>query len=429
MAAEAMDFWLKAGSMAAGRSAHKEAMASLEKGLGVLAAAAIPDDERQRRELAFLMILGPVLMAVHGYGSAEAQDMFERARHLIDDQTPAQEKLHVLCGLWNVRFHRAELASALALAQQCLDFAQGSGIGSDLANCLMGQTLASMGAFAAAQRHFQGVIDNHHAGTSDPARLVLVNEPVLARTYLAKILWARGRLEQAEAAVQAAMTLARQGSNAVTVATALSSRSFMAVYDAPSPDAIALADEAIAYCEEHELALFACWIRFTRGALQARQGDAEAGIEAMRAAIVAADARQSRQFRPFQLACVGAAVASLGRFEEALALLDEALAFAEAGGEKQSLAAIHRIRGEVLFRDGRREESGHAFAVAVETARRQEARMEELRAAMAAVRHATQSGRADACAALMEVYSSFHEGLALPDLQAARELLGLSPAG
>jgi hypothetical protein len=68
------------------------------------------------------------------------------------------------------------------------------------------------------------------------------------------------------------------------------------------------------------------------------------------------------------------------------------------------------------------------FAAAIETARRQEAPLEELRAAMAAVRHAAESGQAEARAALMKVYSSFEEGHALPDLQAARQLLGLSPA-
>jgi predicted ATPase/class 3 adenylate cyclase len=428
MAVDALGFWLEAGRIAAGRSAHKEAMACLEKGLAVLKAVSLPAHEQKRRELMFLSLLGPVSMAVHGYGGAVTQRMFERAFRLVDDQTLPMEKLHVLSGLWNVRFHRGELADALALAQQCFDFAQASRIGRDLAHCLMGQTLSSMGEFAAAQRHFEGVIDNYRAGASDPAHLLFVNEPVLAMSYMARILWARGLPRQSESMMREATALARQGSHAITIATTLIGRMFLVAHGAPLQEAIAHADAAIAYCREHELALYEHWTSFLRGALQARQGDAVAGIAAMRAAIAAAEAKQSRQFRPFQLACVAAACTALGESEEALELLDEALSLTGAGGEKQSLSVIQRLRGEALVSLGRRHEARDAFDCALQTARRQGAQIEALRAAMAAVHHAEGADRAGACAALLKVYSGFEEGHDLRDLRAAGELLGLSSA-
>jgi tetratricopeptide (TPR) repeat protein len=244
-------------------------------------------------------------------------------------------------------------------------------------------------------------------------------------SYMARILWARGCPGQSDAMMGEALALARQGSNAVTVAAALVVRLFLAAYGAPLQEATACADEAIAWCREHELALFENWTGFLRGALQARQGDAAAGIVTMRAAIAAAAAKQSRQFRPFQLACVGAACAALGRFEEALTLFNEALALAEEGGERQSLSAILRLRGETLVRLGRLEEARREIGAAVATARQQGALMEELRAAMAAVRHADEHGRNGARAALTDVYLKFDEGHTLPDLRAAAELLGL----
>ncbi len=199
----------------------------------------------------------------------------------------------------------------------------------------------------------------------------------------------------------------------------------MAVHGAPLQQAIAHADEAIAHCQEHALALFENLTSFTRGALQVRQGDTAAGIDTMQAAISAAAARQSRQFRPFQLACLGAAYQELGNSSHAMTLLDEAEAVAEAGGEKQSLAAIHRLRGEILFSLGRSVEARRALGCALEIARRQEARFEELRVAIAMVRHAPESDEADARQVLMSVYSEFEEGHSLPDLRAASDLLGL----
>jgi tetratricopeptide (TPR) repeat protein len=242
---------------------------------------------------------------------------------------------------------------------------------------------------------------------------------------MARILWALGYPERSDAAAQEAIGLARKGSHAVTIATALIARMFIVIHGAPLQRAIAHADEAIAYCKEHELALFEHWTRFTRGALLLRQGETAAGIETMQAAISAAEARQSRQFRPFQLACVGAAYQDLGNSGHAMTILDEALSTAEAGGEKQSLAAIHRVRGEILLSLGRRREARGALDSALEIARRQGARFEELRAAIAMVRHAADSGRANARQVLMEAYSKFEEGHSLPDLQVAGDLLGL----
>jgi len=429
MTAEALDFWLKAGKSAAGRSANREAIAHLEKGLAFLKAASIPSHERTRWELLLLATMGPSLMAISGYGTPESQDVFQRAYELMDDTTPAPERLQILCGLWNVHFHRAELVAALPLAQKCLELAQASGFGLDLAQCLMGQTLSSMGEFVAAQRHFQLVIDSFRAGRSGPGGLFSVDPPVLALSYMARILWALGYPERSDAAAQEAVALARKGSNAVAIAAALNTRMYMAIHGAPLQQAIAHADEAVAYCKEHELVLFEHWTRFTRGPLLVREGDTAAGIETMRAAIAAADARQSRQFRPFQLACLGAAYAKLGDSSQAMAVLDEAVSMAEAGGEKQSLATIHRLRGETLLNLGRGHEARRALDCALQVARYQGARLEELRAATAVVRHGVESGRANAHEALMDVYSKFEEGHNLPDLRAAADLLAQGAAG
>jgi hypothetical protein len=108
-----------------------------------------------------------------------------------------------------------------------------------------------------------------------------------------------------------------------------------------------------------------------------------------------------------------------------MTLLDEAVSTAEAGGEKQSLAAIHRLRGEILFSLERSGEAPHALSLALEIARRQEARFEELRVAIAMARHASESDRAGARQVLMRVHSKFEEGHDLPDLRAASDLLGL----
>src|SRR5262249_7716218 len=148
------------------------------------------------------------------------------------------------------------------------------------------------------------------------------------------------------------------------------------------------------------------WTNFIFGALLAQEGDTAGGVEIMQSAVAAAEASQNRVFRPFQLACIGTAHAKLGDFERGLKMLGEAIAMAEEDGEQQSLAAIYRLRGEILSGLGRRRDAEHAFEVASIVARRQGARLEELRVAVAMVRQALGSDCAGpARKALKEIIS------------------------
>jgi DNA-binding SARP family transcriptional activator/tetratricopeptide (TPR) repeat protein len=425
MTAEALDFWLKSGRFAAGRSAHKEAIAHFDRGLDLLRSGPLANPGRARRERLFLAAKGPSAMAVYGFGAVESQAVFQKAHDLLDDSTPFPERLQILCGLWNIRFHHGELSAALPIAQQCLELAQAAQAGLDLANSQVGQTLASMGEFTAALGHFQQVVDNYRIGRDDLKGRLLVDDHVVALAYTARILWALGFPVRAVETAQEAMALARKMAHPASVATALVGRLFLAIHGAPLEQAAGKALEAIAYCEEHGLVLYQRWFRFLHGALLAQEGDAAAGIEMMVAAVSAAEVSGHRTFRPFQLACVGTACARLGNAGRALKMLEEADAMAEAGGERQSLAMIHRLRGEILSGLGQDRDAADAFESAFSVARRHGARIEELRAAMAMVRHASAPEKAaSARSVLEEIYVTFDEGHAFPDLQAARALLG-----
>jgi tetratricopeptide (TPR) repeat protein len=221
-----------------------------------------------------------------------------------------------------------------------------------------------------------------------------------------------------------AIGLARKKAHPPSVATALIGRLFMAVYGAPLEQASAQAREAIAYCGEHELLLYQSWARFLCGALLVHEDDTANGIEMMESSVSSLEASQHRVFRPFQLACIGTAYARLGNSERGLKMLDEAISMAETHGEKQSLATLYRVRGEILSGLGQNHDAEHAFASALSVARGQGHRIEELRIAIAMVQHATASDNAEPARKVLEdIYSTFEEGHEFPHLQTARDLL------
>ena len=89
-------------------------------------------------------------------------------------------------------------------------------------------------------------------------------------------------------------------------------------------------------------------------------------------------------------------------------------------------AELHRLRGEWLIahRSGEQAEAEACFERALVVARRQSAKMWELRAAMSFARLRRNQGRpVEARDLLAPVYERFTEGLDTPDLKEAKALL------
>jgi tetratricopeptide (TPR) repeat protein len=421
---EAARLWHLAGQRAAARSANLEAIEHLKAGLKCLRKTG-PSASRNGRERQMLMALGPALMAVYGYGASEGHNAFERAAQLAGETASVPERLHILCGLWNVRHGRSELPAALYLAEEFLDLAQNAGAGLTLGHCMMGQTLAAMGDFKRAQSHFLYVIE-HYRGQEHGAEKVTfaADEHIWALTYMGRVLWALGYPDQAAAATEEALSRAQNGADAVSVAIAYCGQLFLATHRADADELAAKIGEAVAHCSQYGLYLFEHWMLFNRGALLVRQGQPGAGVELMRSAIAAADARQSRQFRVFQLSCIAEAYLKCDARGQALAAADEAVLLAEKTGERMSEASLRRVRAEILFELGRAADGERELERALRLAQRQNARLEELRIATAMACRAAGAGAANrAGEVLRAIYATFDEGNGLPDLRAARDQL------
>jgi tetratricopeptide (TPR) repeat protein len=427
---EAAGHWYLAGQSAVVRSANLEAIEHWKAALKCLRRIE-PSESRDRRERLMLLLLGAALMAVHGYSASEGHKVFERAAQLAGEAASVPERLHILCGLWNVRHGRSELPVALYLAEQYFDLAQSAGTSLTLGNCMMGQTLAAMGDFKRAQSHFLYVIEQYRVQECSPERVPFAaDEHVLALSYMGRVLWALGYPDQAAAATEEALLRARNGADPVSVAVAHVGQLYMATHRADVEELAAQIGEAVAHCSRYGLYLFEHWMLFNRGALLVRQGQPGAGIELMRSAIAAADARQSRQFRVFQLSCIAEAYLQCESRGQALAVADEAVLLAEKTGERMSEAGLRRIRAEILFELGRAGDGQRELEKALQVARKQSARLEALRIATAMARHAAGAGEADSAGRVLRgIYAAFDEGHSLPDLSAARdqlEKLGLS---
>jgi len=98
----------------------------------------------------------------------------------------------------------------------------------------------------------------------------------------------------------------------------------------------------------------------------------------------------------------------------------------EESEERIAVAEIHRIKGELLLRQGERawQDAEVAFREAIAIARSQSAKSWELRATTSLARLLAQQGNRDeARAMLADIYVWFTEGFDTADLKDAKALL------
>ena len=113
-----------------------------------------------------------------------------------------------------------------------------------------------------------------------------------------------------------------------------------------------------------------------------------------------------------------------GRPEEGLNVLSEALTTAHRSGECYYEAEIHRLRGELLLMQGDEAKAESSFHKAVEKARKQSAKLWELRATVSLARLWQKQGKKEkARGRLAEIYGWFTEGFNTPDLEDAKALV------
>ena len=129
-------------------------------------------------------------------------------------------------------------------------------------------------------------------------------------------------------------------------------------------------------------------------------------------------------YLPYGLAFLAEGLARQGDRAAALAALREGLEIADATGEHNWDAELHRLTGTVLLAENKLDEGQACLQQAIRIAQAQQAKSLELRAARDLARLWGEQGRrAEARDLLAPVYGWFTEGFDTADLKEAKALL------
>jgi predicted ATPase len=236
-----------------------------------------------------------------------------------------------------------------------------------------------------------------------------------------------GEQDQAAARMRECLAYARAIDHPLSVAMAYNFAATFHQYRR-EPDVVRELEQVrFEYATKHDFDLFLLLGEISRGWLLAEDGRVDEGAERIQQGLAVYRAIGAELGRPTFLGFLAEVCHRLGRPEQGLAAVAEALELGSRTGLHYWDAELHRLRGTLLVAagGGRAEhEADSSFREALAIARRQQARALELRVAMSLAGLERRRGHVeDARALLSGVYGRFTEGFDTPDLRDAGALL------
>ncbi len=353
--------------------AHEEAERHLRHMLELLAAE--PQSiERARSELEVHMRLGTLFAQLDGAQSVSGRAAVTRARELAEEIADGPATMAAHRSLYEVAVARAEHTDARELAERMLDVGRrlADPASLALAHLAVGRTLWCLGEPGAAREHLERSLRLAGSASETPHEVLPVD--VTVRLQLSPVLDLLGH--EREAAVHLDTALARTRTMApLARAGVLTSAALISALRRDVTAAGAYAGRALALA-----ASLPAWFSYASAVqswTRALGGDPEGGARALRENLDEIQSRGARHLVAWVLGLLAEAETEAGHVEEALRLLDGALAQVSATGERMDEAELHRLRGRALLAGPtpRAADAGAALRVSLAVARGQGAEL------------------------------------------------------
>jgi predicted ATPase len=296
-----------------------------------------------------------------------------------------------------------------------------------MARRALGSTLFFLGRFADARGALdEGIAIDDVAWRDRRADLLLHTERpgVMCREYSALALWYLGFPDRAVETMEAAFALCQRLSHPYSLSSVLNMMAILHDLRREFDSARERAGVAINLASEHHLLQMLAFGNICRGFALVGLGREAEGIVQLRTAQVNWHSLGAHQYGTVWLGFLAEAHLRADQLDDALSALDRATETAARTGESHYQAELYRLRGTVLAESGNTAEAASWFQQAIDTARSQQAKSFELRAATSLARlWADQGDRRKAHDLLAPVYGWFTEGFDTADLKEAKALL------
>jgi class 3 adenylate cyclase/DNA-binding response OmpR family regulator len=437
LAEPAARYWLKAAELALSRSAPVEAENYIDSGLALL--SRLTDGSgRQFLELSLRLARCNALLQVKGWAAPETVAALTVAKQLLDAGAGTDlQRFSVLFGLCFASSVAARMEPALALAREFVAVAERQ---DDTIYRLVGHRLVGMIQVMMGRNREALVSLQQCERYSDPVRQKKLSyrfgtDPGLAaRCYKTLTLQFLGLNDQA--ARETEQVLAELPSHGHAFTVALCNGVLLPALELHFGDLEACerhSVELVTYCVEKKVEIWRSVGVLYYACVRATREPTKENIAALRTLLAAKHSSGAYQLDSLLMAHLAQALLTAGEVTGAEAALKEAFVFVEQSGERYWLAELHRLEGQIALERPEPDHgrAGACFLQAIEVARRQEARMLELRAATDLARLWRDTGSNNDPRMLLEpILAAIEGGENKRDVRNARALLAerVSPA-
>jgi predicted ATPase len=241
-----------------------------------------------------------------------------------------------------------------------------------------------------------------------------------ASVALARTLWLQGYADRAVNVARQTLDEAGTLGHPLSLCHCLIYTVSVFLWSGDWSAAEAIVERLIAHTQRHSLAPYHAGGVGLKGYLLLRRGDVDAGIPLLRKCL------ETIPEYPVFTGELAQGLSMAGQFDEAIAVIDEAVTHSKRNGESFLTPELLRIKGELLASapGANLSEAEVWLSRSLELACRQSALAWELRTTTSlALLRRKQDRDAEAHGALAAVYDRFTEGFETSDLRAARRLL------
>jgi class 3 adenylate cyclase len=423
---QAIQYWRTAGLRSVGRSAHSEAGAHFACALDLLAKLP-PGEQRDARELDLTLNFAVPLIAVQGFGASRVEECALRAKDLADKLHGAPARFAARRLAWNSCLMRQPVPRTVALARDLIALAEEDNAPAKLAvaHRAFGYSLMIAGEFGKADEILaQGAAFADDVSDHEFA-LYGEHPSMVCRAYGAHSRIITGFPTSGVRLAEEAVQYARRGESAHSLAWALgvAAHAFQTQHEAKAT--LHFAAATIDAARDHHLPQWLALGERCMGWAMHRLGSFAAGLDLQRQGIKRwTDTGAMLHVTHCEVHLVDSFLRE-GQVAEARTHLDTARGHCTSYGENYLAAEIDRLEGLLLqYEQASPDIIEEYLARSLNTARRQGARLFELRTATAFARMlAEKDERRKAVDLLAPVYDWFTEGFDKTDLKQARELL------
>ncbi|NVO54199.1 AAA family ATPase [Rhodobacteraceae bacterium B1Z28] len=395
MGKEAIDYRYLAGERAVKRSANIEAATQLSKAIEQLHDQE-QGIERDRKEIEIQVLRAGVLRSTAGIAADETGSVYARIRDLCERVDENGHLFPVLNGLYSYHLVRAEYNLARGVAGQLLKLAKRSDETHHrmVAHRAMGAVLLHIGQLDLAYEHLEQALKLYNP--DDHGHLAYIygsDHAAITSCFLSMAVWMRGEPDRALEIQKQAVAAAQELKHAHSVAQSLTYLCMLHLLRREPEEVRAVVDQLEDLSTKHSFVFMSLTATLWRSWVQAYVAPGPETILALRNSSEAWWASGAGNYKPFFLTLIAELTLKTGDNEGAQRLLAEARVHRDLTNEGWAEVETERVYALTLSVDAPAEAE---FQLALEAARRQHAKMFELRTAVDYLRQCEKFGHTPA---------------------------------